>query len=64
MAIRRITAAVDRLAVLTNRVFLAELVVVAMQVINIGCHLVAIGADPGAIADPVACINDLITVGT
>src|SRR5690606_8047614 len=61
--VRRVAAAVDLLALLAERRFLAEIIVLAMQVLDaLGDHH-ALGVEPRPAADPVARVHGLAALG-
>ena len=63
VAVRAVAPAIDKLAGFTDRVFLAELVVFAVQVIDVGRNLHAVGVVPGPVADSVSCVDRVLAVG-
>ena len=61
--VRLVAARVDGLALLAEAVFLADFVVVAVQIVDIFCNHDAFGVLPWAFADPITGINPRLAVG-
>lgn len=61
MPVRRVATTVDEFTRFADRIFLAELVVVAMQVPYITSYDDAVGVGPGTVANPVARIDRVVS---